>query len=171
MTLHLESPPLSGVRVISRRRWLAALAGGALAPTVWASTPLKPGVDVWKDTNCGCCKDWVLHLEQNGFAVRVFDTGNTQARKRLGVPENLGSCHTALVGGYAIEGHVPAQDIVRLLREKPQAVGLAVPGMPVGSPGMDGAVYQGRKDPYNVLLIAKNGATTVFQSYPQRKSP
>ena len=112
-----------------------------------------------------------MHLEQNGFAVRVFDTGSTQARKRLGVPENLGSCHTALVGGYAIEGHVPAQEIVRLLREKPQAVGLAVSGMPVGSPGMDSAVYQGRKDPYDVLLIAKSGATTVFQSYPQRKSP
>ena len=170
MTPRLESPRLSGVRAISRRRWLVALAGGTLAPIAWASTTSKPSVEVWKDPNCGCCKDWVLYLEQNGFAVRVFDTGNTQARKRLGVPENLGSCHTALVGGYAIEGHVPAHDIARLLREKPQAIGLAVPGMPVGSPGMDGAVYQGRKDPYNVLLIGKSGAPTVFQSYPTRKS-
>lgn len=168
MTSLFES---SDAQVISRRRWLAALAAGAMAQTAWATTTSKPIVEVWKDPNCGCCKDWVLHLEQNGFKVRVFDSGNTQARKRLGVPENLGSCHTAQVGAYAIEGHVPAQDIARLLREKPKAVGLAVPGMPVGSPGMDGAVYQGRKDPYDVLLIAKSGATTVFQSYPQRKSP
>ena len=171
MTRSFVSPPLSGARAISRRRWLVALAGGALAPSVRAATTTKPAMEVWKDANCGCCKDWVLHLEQNGFAVRVFDTGNTLARQRLGVPERLGSCHTGLVGGYAIEGHVPAQDIARLLREKPLALGLAVPGMPVGSPGMDGVVYQGRKDPYDVLLVAKGGATTVFQSYPSRKFP
>ena len=92
-------------------------------------------------------------------------TGNTAARKRLGIPEQLGSCHTALVGGYAIEGHVPAREIVRLLQEKPQGKGLAVPGMPVGSPGMDGAIYKGRKDPYDVLLVGWNGSTSVYQSY------
>jgi hypothetical protein len=146
------------------RRTLLSFAVFLAAP-VWAATPAKPKIEVWKDPNCGCCKDWVLHLEQSGFAVQVFDTGNTQARKRLGIPEQLGSCHTALVAGYAIEGHVPAKDIVRLLREKPQALGLTVPGMPVGSPGMDGSVYQGRKDPYDVLLVAKNGGTSVYQSY------
>jgi len=78
----------------------------------------------------------------------------------------MGSCHTASVQGYALEGHVPATDIRRLLREKPQALGLAVPGMPVGSPGMDGAVYQGRKDPFKVFLLAKDGSSSVFQAYP-----
>jgi hypothetical protein len=122
-------------------------------------------MDVWKDPNCGCCKDWVTHLEQAGFKVRVLDIGNEAARARLGIPSKLGSCHTASVAGYAIEGHVPAKDIQRLLREKPKAMGLAVPGMPVGSPGMDGAIYQGRKDPYDVLLVAINGSSTVYQSY------
>ncbi len=122
-------------------------------------------ITVWKDPNCGCCKDWITHLEANGFEVKVNDSGNAAARKRLGVPEKLGSCHTALVGGYAIEGHVPAREIHRLLKERPSAIGLTVPGMPVGTPGMDGAVYGGRKDPYDVLLINRDGSTRVYQSY------
>ncbi len=95
----------------------------------------------------------------------VNDSGNDQARQRLGIPQRLGSCHTASVGGYALEGHVPAREIKRLLAAKPKAVGLAVPGMPVGSPGMDGAIYKGRKDPFDVLLVAKDGTSTVYQSY------
>lgn len=153
----------TGVRV-TRRLCLTALAGAAVS-AAWARAPQKPSVEVWKDPNCGCCKDWVAHLQQSGFVVQVFETGNTRMRQQLGIAQSLGSCHTARVGGYAIEGHVPAKDILRLLREKPAAVGLAVPGMPVGSPGMDGAIYQGRKDPYDVLLIRKDGSTTVFQSY------
>jgi hypothetical protein len=149
---------------INRRACLAACAS-VIVSSAWAMEPAKTKVEVWKDPSCGCCKDWVAHLEQSGFVAQVFETGNTQARKRLGIPEQLGSCHTALVGGYAIEGHVPAKEIRRLLREKPQALGLTVPGMPLGSPGMDGAIYQGRKDPYDVLLIGKYGGTTVFQSY------
>ena len=146
-------------------RTLASLAALSLAaPALLAKT--KPQVEVWKDPNCGCCEDWVQHLKTNGFAVRVVDTGNTAARSRLGVPEALGSCHTALVGGYALEGHVPAREIYRLLKERPAAIGLAVPGMPVGSPGMDGAVYGGRKDAYAVLLIQRNGSTKVYQNYP-----
>jgi hypothetical protein len=125
----------------------------------------KTPLEVWKDPNCGCCKDWVSHLESNGFAVKVKDSGNTAMRAKLGVPTTLGSCHTALVGGYAIEGHVPAKDIRRLLKDKPQAVGLAVPGMPVGSPGMDGKIYGDRRDPYDVLLVLKNGDAKVFASY------
>lgn len=151
----------------TRRSALACILGlglGALG-TAQAATPQPLRVEVWKDPNCGCCKDWVSHLEESGFEVKVYDVGNAPMRARLGIPEKLGSCHTATVGGYAIEGHVPAKDIQRLLREKPSAIGLAVPGMPVGSPGMDGAIYQGRKDPYDVLLIAKNGSTAVFQSY------
>jgi len=125
----------------------------------------KPEVEVWKDPNCGCCEAWVSHLQKSGFAVRVFNDGNTAARKRLGIPDALGSCHTGSVGGYALEGHVPAKDVQRLLREKPKAIGLAVPGMPVGSPGMDGAIYEGRKDAFDVLLVLPGGGTRVFQSY------
>ncbi len=147
---------------LSRRVALAGLA--SLAVPAWAAKG-RARVQVWKDPNCGCCKDWVAHLEQAGFRVTVHETGNADARRRLGVPEALGSCHTAEVAGYAIEGHVPAREIQRLLREKPQALGLAVPGMPIGSPGMDGAIYQGRKDPYDVLLVAKGGATSIYQSY------
>lgn len=139
-----------------------ALASGALA----AQTPTL--VEVWKDPNCGCCADWVKHLQSQGFQVKVNDVGNTAVRKRLGMPEKLGSCHTALVAGYVLEGHVPAIEVRRLLREKPQALGLAVPGMPVGSPGMDGEVYGGRQDPYDVLLVGKDGSTRVFQRYGRR---
>ena len=147
---------------------MAALAGAsATAPTLWAQS--KVPVEVWKDPDCGCCKDWVAHLEANGFEVRVHDSGNTAARTRLGIPDKLGSCHTAEVGvqgkRYALEGHVPARDIKRLLKERPQAIGLAVPGMPVGSPGMDAPLYGGRKDPYDVLLVNRDGSSRVYQSY------
>ena len=143
---------------------LASLtAAAALTPSLMAQT--RPKVEVWKDPDCGCCTDWVSHLEANGFQVSVHDSGNAQARTRLGVPDKLGSCHTAQVSGYALEGHVPARDIKRLLKERPKAVGLAVPGMPVGSPGMDGPEYKGRKDPYDVLLIQANGSSQVYQSY------
>jgi hypothetical protein len=144
----------------------AALSLGAaalLAPAAMAQT--RPQLEVWKDPNCGCCKDWVAHMQASGFAVKVHDSGNSAARRRLGMPDKLGSCHTALVGGYAIEGHVPAREVQRLLKERPAALGLAVPGMPVGSPGMDGAIYGERKDPYDVLLVSRSGGTRVYQSY------
>jgi hypothetical protein len=153
----------------ARRRWLGAGAGAALAAwlpvTALAAMPQPVLVEVWKDPSCGCCGDWIRHLQAAGFAVKVNDTGNTAMRKRLGIDIKYGSCHTALIGGYAIEGHVPARDIHRLLKERPAALGLAVPGMPVGSPGMDGEVYGGRKDPYDVLLLARGGGARVFQAY------
>lgn len=142
------------------------LAPGLLAiskPLRAAQSPLP--MEVWKSPACGCCQDWIDHLEQNAFQVTVHDTGNSAVRASAGIPSALGSCHTAIVGGYAIEGHVPASDIRRLLTEKPDAIGLAVPGMPIGSPGMDGAVYGGRRDPYDVLLMARDGSTRVFKSY------
>ena len=150
-------------QTLLKRRHL--LASGLLltAFSTWAAK--QPMVEVWKDPNCGCCKDWITILQQSGFDVRVHDTGNTAVRARLGIPEKLGSCHTGLVAGYALEGHVPVREIQRLLKEKPNAIGLTVPGMPIGSPGMDGDIYQGRKDPYDVLLIAKNGSTRIYQSY------
>lgn len=150
-------------RRLCLQRLLVLPLAAALAPA--QAAPAKPLVEVWKDPTCGCCEDWVLHLKKSGFAVRVNDSGNDAARKRLGIPAALGSCHTATVGGYTLEGHVPAKDVQRLLREKLQAVGLAVPGMPVGSPGMDGAIYQGRKDPFDVLLVLPGGGTRVYQSY------
>ena len=147
------------------------MAGGALLMGVHLPAAAKTVfAEVWKDPNCGCCKDWVAHLEKNGFTVKVNDVGNDAIRTRLGVEAKYGGCHTALIGGYAIEGHVPAREIVRLLRERPDAIGLAVPGMPVGSPGMDGAGYGSRRDLYTVLLLAKGGATTIYQRYEARKS-
>lgn len=142
----------------------ACLVGTSLPATVFAQGG-KTAVEVWKDPNCGCCKDWVQHMQANGFVVRVHDTGNAAARARLGVAQQWGSCHTASVGGYAIEGHVPASDVQRLLRERPEAIGLSVPGMPVGSPGMDAPAYGGRKDPFDVMLLQSGGQARVFQSY------
>jgi hypothetical protein len=157
----------------TRRAWLAGtvplLALGTL-PWAAAQAAAPTPVEVWKDPNCGCCQDWVDHMQANGFAVKVHDTGNNAVRARLGLPQKLGSCHTALVGGYLVEGHVPASDVRALLQQKPDALGLAVPGMPIGSPGMDGPAYGGRRDAYDVLLVArKGGLTRVFKSYPGNK--
>lgn len=157
----------------NRRQWITAIAAGLGCATLpaWANaSATKTAVEVWKDPSCGCCKDWMEHMRANGFAVTVHETGNAAVRARLGLPQRLGSCHTALVGGYLLEGHVPAADVRRLLKDKPRALGLTVPGMPVGSPGMDGPEYHGRKDPYDVLLVTKNlmnsdVSTRVFTSY------
>ena len=154
---------------LRRRQWLAAACAALAAPTLWAARA-DTAVEVWKDPQCGCCADWIAHMQAEGFRVTVHESGNTAVRARLGLPARLGSCHTALAGGYLIEGHVPAADVKKLLAEKPKALGLAVPGMPVGSPGMDGPAYNGRKDPYDVLLVTRNVmnsdvSTRVFTSY------
>jgi hypothetical protein len=122
-------------------------------------------IEVWTGPSCGCCKDWVKYLQASGFDVRSREGGNTEARKRLGMPVRYGSCHTAEIEGYAIEGHVPAEDIRRLVEESPDAAGLAVPAMPRGSPGMDGPAYGGIQDPYDVLLVRRDGSASVFRSY------
>lgn len=118
---------------------------------------------MYKSPTCGCYVKWIDHLEANGFTVRSHDTRDlTQHKQRLGIPAGYDSCHTAEIGGYIIEGHVPASDIKRLLKDKPQARGLTVPGMPVGSPGMK----QGsQKDAYEVILLDKNGAPQVYSRY------
>ncbi len=150
----------------NRRQLLLAGAALALPAAVLAQAkPALPVLQVWKDPNCGCCKDWVAYLQADGFTVQTFDTGNTAMRRRLQLPERYGSCHTGLIAGYVIEGHVNAREIRRLLAEKPAAIGLAVPGMPVGSPGMDGSIYGDRKDPYDVLLVLRDGSSRVYQSY------
>ncbi|HJQ10391.1 MAG TPA: DUF411 domain-containing protein [Gemmatimonadaceae bacterium] len=132
----------------------------AAAPTV--ATPKKPTITVYKDPNCGCCKNWIQHLIQHGYRVDAKDTPDmAQIKNTMGVPGALHSCHTAVVNGYLIEGHVPAADIDRLLASRPKVKGLAVPGMPMGSPGMEGAM----KQRYQVLSFDKNGKTAVFASY------
>ena len=154
-------------RTLSRRTALAAgLATGltALSLPTWAA-PDRGTVQVWKDPSCGCCHDWMEHMQANGFSFTVHDTGNNAVRARLGLPARLGSCHTALVGGYLVEGHVHADEVHRLLRDKPAALGLAVPGMPIGSPGMDGPVYGGRRDAYDTLLVLRDGSTRVFRRH------
>ena len=153
------------LRLCTRRAMLGLIssAGVGLATGVRAAT--RPTIKVWKDPNCGCCTGWVEHLRRNGFIATIVETADMQAVKtRLGVPAELAACHTAEIARYIIEGHVPAQAITRLIAEKPDAIGLAVPGMPVGSPGME---VGDRRDPYQVLLIDKRGRDSVFARYPK----
>ena len=120
-----------------------------------------PIVKVTKSPTCGCCKIWVDRLRQAGFQVEVNDVDNmSPVKERVGLPYGMGSCHTAEVDGYFVEGHVPVDDIKRLLRERPKAKGIAVPGMPAGSPGME--VPSGRVDAYDVFLVAPDGSTSVY---------
>ncbi len=149
------------------RRRLLSLALGTTASATLPAIAAKPlaQVDVFKNPSCGCCGAWVDHMKAAGFSVKVTlveDTG--EVRRRLGMPDRFGSCHTATVGSYTLEGHVPADEVKRLLISKPKAIGLAVPSMPPGSPGME---MGSRKDPYNVFLIDKDGRETVFAAYPK----
>jgi hypothetical protein len=152
-------------QTLSRRR----LVGACVALATLVARPLRaaplPPLHVWKSPSCGCCKDWIAILQRDGLKVQTFDEGNLAARERLGLPARYGSCHTALIGGYVVEGHVPAREIRRLLAERPDAIGIAVPGMPIGSPGMDGPEYGGRRDPFDVLLVHRDGSSRVYASY------
>ena len=121
-----------------------------------------PAIEVFKSETCGCCEDWPKHLKEHGFTVKTSNVSNpADYRQKFGIPGELGSCHTAKIGAYAIEGHVPASDIKRLVKSGVKARGLAVPGMPHGSPGME----TGRSDPYDVLLIGPDGRTSVYKHY------
>ena len=139
---------------------------------LWASPALavsaevpSTAIAVWKSATCKCCSNWVKHLEANGFMVTVTNADPdalTRLKEQAGLSQDLSSCHTAKIGGYVIEGHVPAPDIKRLIAERPEGLGLTVPGMPVGSPGMEqGAEFE----PYDVLLLKKDGSTEVFASH------
>ncbi len=167
----IVSPSTSGIPALSRRAWLGAVGSAcavlALPRPASAAAPAPTPLTVFKDPLCGCCQEWVAHMALAGFRPAVQDVADLDAiKQRYGVPAALRACHTALVGDYVIEGHVPAADVRRLLREHPSvagrpARGLAVPGMPAGSPGMEGV----RSERYTVLAFDAGGATTRFAAH------
>jgi hypothetical protein len=147
---------------MNRRQALIALSVLPLAAR--AASSKTPTIVVNKSPSCGCCGAWVKHLEEAGFVTEVHNLDDLgPVKERVGVPYSMGSCHTAEIEGYFIEGHVPAADIKRLLSERPAAKGLTVPGMPAGSPGME--IPSGRVDKYQVFLVAKDGQTSVFATH------
>ena len=163
---------------ITARFITAVLLGAVLAAAPLTASAAEPAqaspvarksllpVDVYRSPSCGCCLKWVAHLREAGFAVHVHERDDMQAiKQRLGVPDTAQSCHTAQVGSYFVEGHVPAADIKRLLADKPKARGIAVPGMPLGSPGME--VPDGTVQPYDVQLVGRDGATRVYSRHGQ----
>lgn len=149
------------LKTFHRRALIAgALAAASAGPALARKAALTP-ITVYKTPWCGCCGGWVTHLRSNGFAPKVVELEDLgPIRARHGIPDAVASCHTGVIGGYAVEGHVPAADIRKLLREKPKARGIAVPGMPIGSPGME--VPDGRREAYATLLVLDGGATRVF---------
>ena len=149
---------------LTRRSALGVIAAATLpAATKAADLPL---VTAHKDPNCGCCSEWVKHLDKAGFPVKAIDTGAlTTVKARLGVPGDLYACHTAEVAGYVVEGHVPAVALIRFLTERPDAIGLAVPGMPIGSPGMEG----GEPETYDVIKFGKSGRLVYMRCKGDRE--
>ena len=147
---------------MNRRQVL--VVAGLLPILARAASTKTPTIVVNKTPTCGCCGAWVKHLEQAGFTTEVHNMNDLGAiKERVGIPYGMGSCHTAEVDGYFVEGHVPAEDIKRLLHERPDAKGLVVPGMPAGSPGME--VPSGQVDRYEVILVGKDGKTSVFATH------
>jgi hypothetical protein len=142
-------------------RQLLILAGLFISSLSVAAEPLT--IDVHRDANCGCCKAWISHLQDNGFSViDHVETDMSAVKQRLGVPPRLASCHTGVINGQFVEGHVPAADILKL-RQQPDLLGAAVPGMPTGSPGME---YGNLRDAYQVIGLDKQGAEQVISEYP-----
>ncbi|MVF23022.1 DUF411 domain-containing protein [Methylocaldum sp. BRCS4] len=149
--------------MITLKPWNTLLLGVWLSIVAAAQPASAAEATVYKSPTCGCCGKWVEHLRENGFQVTVTDMPNEPLKKlkaERGVPSKLASCHTAVVEGYVVEGHVPADVIKRLLGERPQVVGIAVPGMPIGSPGMEGRV----KQPYKILSFDAQGNTSLYDS-------
>jgi len=140
---------------------LLAINATVSAENVETGQPVE--IVVYRSPTCGCCEKWLAHLKQNNFAIKDIVTNDVQAVKnKYGVPSEMASCHTAIVNGYVVEGHVPANDIKSLLKTKPDIAGIAVPGMPGGTPGME---MGGKKDPYKVIGFDKNGHSQIFNSY------
>jgi hypothetical protein len=148
---------------MTRRQLLGILSTVAVTARV-SFAQNGPAIQVYKDASCGCCSLWVDHLRKAGFKATVTDADDMAAIKtKHGVPQRARSCHTGLVGGYVVEGHVPAEDVLRLLKERPAIVGIGVPGMPIGSPGMEVAGV--KPQAYDVLAFNKAGETHVFASH------
>jgi hypothetical protein len=140
----------------------AVLAATGIGLAAQAQKPAAPLVVVYKTSTCGCCSNWVAHLRQNGFQVEAHDVPQarlSQMGGEVGITQELASCHTAKVDGYYVEGHVPAADIHKMLKERPKITGIAAPGMPIGSPGME---QGGAKDPYDVVAFTKGAAPSVY---------
>ena len=148
------------MQVNVRRRHIVLTLLSTCAASALAQSPPADEIHVYKSPTCGCCKLWIDHMTAAGFQVRGVDMEDiTEVKQASGVPMRLRTCHTAIIDGYVVEGHVPADLVKKMLAEKPKVTGIAVPGMPVGSPGME----QGsQKDPYDVLLFDKTGKTTVY---------
>lgn len=163
MTLTIRSVVMAAAVVVAAGSAMAFSAVRGTADAQQARTQALPAVTVYKDPNCGCCSLWIGHMERAGFRVTANDTPDMPAmRAKLGVPPHVQSCHTAVVDGFVVEGHVPADEVKRLLTSRPSVKGLAVPGMPIGSPGME----QGNvKHQYSVLTFDEQGRTTVFARY------
>lgn len=141
---------------MSLKKWMFSILTFITLPVYAAE------VTVYKSPTCSCCKKWVSHLRDNGFDVVAKDVGNVnRIKSQLGIEPKLASCHTAIVDGYLVEGHVPAADIMRMLKQKPDIKGLTAPGMPMGSPGMEG----NRKDKYEVLAIGHDGKTKTYAKH------
>jgi hypothetical protein len=147
------------------RRGMLIVAATSLLQSAMPAAAAEPVITVHKDPSCGCCSGWVQHLQEAGFPTKVIETRDLDAVKtRLKIPDDLAACHTAEVAGYVIEGHVPASALKRFLAEKPDATGLAVPGMPAGSPGMEG----GTPERYDVVLFGPNGRRTYMSFIGER---
>lgn len=152
---------------MQRRKFIlaSALAMSLAVPAVQAAAKADPEITVYRSPTCGCCLKWVEHLRKEGFTVKVVESEDVNGIKfEQGVPENMTSCHTGMVNGYFLEGHVPAREVRRLLAERPAARGIAVPGMPMGSPGME---MNGHTQAYDVFLVKKDGSNSVFAHYPK----
>lgn len=145
--------------MINRRQMLGSAAAAMAASAAWAAAP--PPLTVYKTASCGCCKGWITTMTRAGYRTKVVTVEDvTPFNRRHGVPFELSSCHLSTIGGYVVVGHVPSADVARLLRERPKALGLTVPGMPIGSPGME--TPDGRKEAYNTLLLLPRAKTQVF---------
>ena len=155
--------------MIGRRRFLTLVGGLTVAATSLAAirpARARPPMMVHRDPGCGCCEAWVAHVRKAGYEARIEVSGDIDAvKQRLGVPEALASCHTAEIDGYLLEGHVPAEIVARLLAERPAIRGLAVPGMPIGSPGMETPGMA--PDPFQVIAFADGGRMSVFADFPR----
>ena len=154
------------IHCVARRSMLtlAVVIGLAWAGSVWmaAQSSAKPQMTVYKSSTCGCCSKWVEHMQANGFEVKAIDVDDIdKVKHERGVPDSAASCHTAVVNGYVVEGHVPADAVLKVLKEKPPIAGIAVPGMPMGAPGME--VPSGQKAAYTIVSFDKTGKTAVYQ--------